>query len=75
MRKSPYDQTIREELAKLGHVGQYDPRHIEAYMRLQYSTLDYLSRNDFQKEIKICIGCINEGGIEAAEQCAQSYGM
>lgn len=38
----------------------YDARLIEAWMRLQYGTLDHLSRTDFAREIAIAIACIDE---------------
>lgn len=54
---------------------QYDPRHIEGYMRLQYSTLDHLDSRTFAKEVKLCAMCVDEGGVEAAERNAKSYGL
>ena len=53
----------------------YDPRHIEGYMRLQYSTLDHLDADTFAHEVDIAVGCIQEGGTEAAERNAQSFGL
>lgn len=53
----------------------YDWRHIEGYMRLQYSTLDHLDAATFAREVKIAIACIQEGGIEAAERNARSFGL
>lgn len=53
----------------------YDPRHIEAYMRIQYSTLDHLDRATFRREAKIAAACIDEGGVEMAEATAKSYGL
>ena len=49
---TPYSDTIRQCLATSGHVGQYDPLHIEAYMRLEHSTLDHLSPSQFADEVK-----------------------
>ena len=71
---SPYTQTIREELARQGKIGT-DPRHIEAYMRLEHPTLDGLSRSQFNQEVSVGIDCIEQGGISAAESCAQSFGL
>lgn len=70
-----YQQIIREELAVMGRVGAADPPHTEAYMRLEYGTLDHISREQFRTEITIGLACIREGGTEAAEQLAQSYGL
>jgi hypothetical protein len=53
----------------------YDPRHIEGYMRLAHSTLDRLSARQFKREVDISIACIREGGKEAAERNAQSFGL
>lgn len=41
-RKSPYYDRIAEILEKMGR-SDVDPRHVEAGMRLQFSTLDHLS--------------------------------
>lgn len=53
----------------------HDPRHIEGFMRLQYSTLDHLDKATFRREVQIAAACIDEGGVEGAEQLAQSYGL
>jgi hypothetical protein len=53
----------------------FDPRHIEAYMRLQHSTLDGLSKAAFAREVRLCVECIKQGGLEAAERNAQSFGL
>jgi hypothetical protein len=66
-----YQAIIHEMLAGR----DYDPRHIEGFMRLQYSTLDHLSRDDFKREVEINILCIDEGGTEQAETLAKSYGL
>lgn len=52
-----------------------DPRHLEAYIRLQYSTLSHLDWRTIRREVKIGLGCIREGGVEEAEKCAQSFGL
>ena len=65
-----YQQRITEYAGK-----GFDARHIEGYMRLQYSTLDHLDRRTFNREIRLCIECIKEGGIDAAERNAQSFGL
>lgn len=66
-----YQKLIKELLGN----ADYDPRHIEALMRLQYSTLDHLSRDDFRREVALCKQCIDEMGKGAAEQAAKSYGL
>ena len=40
----------------------YDPRHIEAFMRLEYGTLDNLSPAKFRRECGIAADCIQTGG-------------
>ena len=70
-----YQQMIREILAKQGHVGQYDARHVEAFMRLEHSTLDGLSRAQFAAEVKIAHACIDKCGRDGAESLARSYGL
>lgn len=70
-----YADMIRETLAKQGFVGQYDPRHIEAYMRLEHSTLDGLSKRQFDSEVALARTCVDVGGSLGAEACAQSFGL
>ena len=69
-----YQQMIREEAARQGYIG-IDPRHVEAYMRLEHGTLDALSMSKFRKEVRISIACIKEGGEVGAESLAKSYGL
>jgi hypothetical protein len=66
-----YQKLIRELL----NGREYDPRHIEAYMRLQYGTLNHLSRDDFRREIRICTACIDSSGRENAEELAKDMGL
>lgn len=74
-RPSHYADTIREDLARLGFIGLFDPRHIEAYMRLEHSTLDGLSVEQFRSEVATSAACIREGGTDDAEALARSYGL
>lgn len=69
-----YQKTIANILEMQGRK-DIDPRHIEAYMRLQYSTLDHLSYSDFFKECKICTECIDYDGKENTEKLAKSYAL
>lgn len=51
-----------------------NPRHVEAWMRLQYGTLDHLPRETFADEIKMAKACeIEEPG--SGERLAQSMGL
>lgn len=67
--RTPYTETFRA-LAP-----GYDPRHIEAYVRLEYSTLGHLSRATLKREASIAMACVDADGREAAERCAQSFGL
>ena len=69
-----YQQTIREDLARIGRIG-IDPRHIEAYMRLEHGTLDALSKERFRGEVALCAECVIADGILNAESLAKSYGL
>jgi hypothetical protein len=54
---------------------EHDPRHIEAFLRLRFRTLDSLSREDIRLEGEIATVCIQEGGGSEAEELAQSFGL
>ena len=73
-RTSPFPASLYADRIR-ALAPDYDPRHIEGYMRLQYSTLDHLDAATFAREVKIAIGCIEYGGVEAAERNAQSFGL
>ena len=66
-----YQKAIAEMKAAQG----FDPRHIEGYMRLQHDILSRLSKSQFSREVRLCVACIREGGIEAAERNARSFGL
>lgn len=70
-----YKQFIKEQLAKMGYIGKYDERHVEAFIRIEHSTLDGLSLKQFENEIKIAIECINEVGTKESEKYALSFGL
>lgn len=74
-RVSFYSNEIRQRLAATGHVGKYDPRHVEAYMRLEHGTLDGLSARQFDDEVETSRQCIDAGGTADAEALALSYGL
>jgi hypothetical protein len=69
-----YSDWIREILASNGYLG-VDPRHVEAYMRVEHSTLDGLSVQAFVKEVQVGIECVRAGGAGAAEDLAESFGL
>ena len=56
-------------------VPTYDPRHIEAYMRVEHSTLDGLSASRFRSEVHMARACVDQGGAEMAERVAKSFGF
>jgi len=64
---------LSDHIAKLAP--GYDPRHIEAYMRVAHGTLGSLSQRQFAAEVRLCRACIDEGGLDAAERCAVSFGL
>ena len=68
-----YQNTIREQLAKTGHIGT-DPRHVEAWMRVEHSTLDWMDRRRFNAEITIAVECIQAAGVAESETLARSLG-
>lgn len=72
--RSYYQQTIREEIARQGHIG-IDPRHVEGYMRLEHPTLDGLTKSQFNKEVGIGIQCVMADGEMNAEANAKSFGL
>lgn len=53
----------------------HDPRHIEAFVRLEYSTLDHLPAATLKREAAIAAACVDEGGAENAEMVARSFGL
>ena len=71
---SYYNQKIKEEIAKQGHLG-IDARHVEAYIRLEHSTLDGLSISKFKKEISTGIQCVQIDGTKNAENLAKTFGL
>jgi hypothetical protein len=39
-----------------------NPRHVEAWLRIEHGTLDHLSRPRFEREVAIALACIAEAG-------------
>mgnify|MGYP000945606879 CR=1 FL=1 len=73
--KSFYTQAIREAMARAGRVGAADPRHAEAWMRLEHGTLDALSPDQFQREVEIALQCIAAASAQENESLAESFGL
>ncbi len=72
---SHYAQTIRETMARIGRIGAADVRHLEAWMRLEHSTLDGLGHQQFDEEVAIALQCVEAGPLADSEALAQSYGL
>ena len=73
-RTSFYQQMIMRVLYMMKR-GDVNPAHVEAYMRLQYGTLDHLDAGTFAKEVRIGVECVDEAGIDRADELAESYGL
>jgi hypothetical protein len=52
-----------------------DPRHVEAWMRLEHPTLDGLSPERFTAEVRVALGCIADAGPDQSEALAASFGI
>lgn len=66
-----YQQAIYASPAARG----LDPRHVEAYIRLEHATLDSLTAAQFAQEIVIGAECVRSSGTENAEALAKSMGL
>ena len=65
-----------KQLVEKGLIPQgVDPRHVEGYIRLEYSTLGHLSWATIKREVRLSLACIKEGGVAAAERNALSFGL
>ena len=65
-------QTIRE----LGLTANDNTlRYVEAYMRVQYGTLDALGGHEWDREVKIGLECAAHVSHEDNEQLAKSFGL
>jgi len=71
---SGYQRLIETELKKLNR-SDVDPRHVEAYMRVENRTLDNLSPSQFRQEVKKSVEAVDEGGVAMAERVTKSYGL
>jgi hypothetical protein len=68
-RQTYYQRVIAERTRDV------DPRHVEAWMRLEHPTLDGLSRAQFIAEMHVALGCAIDAGPEASEALAASFGL
>ena len=69
-----YQQLIREFAARLGRIG-VDPHHVEAWIRVEHSTLDWMDRERFHFEVEVEIACIDHAGDDQSEALARSFGL
>ena len=52
-----------------------DPRHVEAWMRLEHPTLDGLSRRAFDEAVQEALACARAAGPDESEALAASFGL
>ena len=73
--RTPYTQTFRELLAETGSLGA-DPRHAEAWARLEWGTLDHLSRAELRRFVGEMHEVLTQPGYrDQCESLARSYGL
>ena len=71
---SAYHPLIREASGRRGRPDA-DPRHVEAWMRLEHPTLDALSPVAFELEVGVALACIDAAGAAESEKLAASLGL
>ena len=70
-----YEQMIREAVARMGRIGS-EPRHIEAWMRLEHGCLDGLGGvAGFQHAVGEALACVDAAEAGASERLTLSYGL
>lgn len=69
-----YQESIKTEAAKMGHVGA-SSRWIEGWMRLENGYLGELSFSQFKAEIKMALACIDASTESENESLAVSYNL
>ncbi len=69
-----YATMISETAVRLGFLGA-NPAHIEAWMRIEHGTLDALSRAQFDREVRIAIGCALTSSPAENDALAASFGL
>jgi hypothetical protein len=65
-----YYQNLIKEIAP-----DANPRHVEAWLRVEHGTLDQLSRQRFTREVELALQCIAEAGADVSDALAKSYGL
>jgi hypothetical protein len=66
---SLYQGTIKKIAPKC------NARYIEAWLRLEFGTLDHLSPSRFRKEVKMAVECAKTATKKENEDLAKSYGL
>lgn len=66
---SDYSETFKTLQPK------FDPRHIEAYVRLEYRTMGHLSIDTLRREARLAAKCIQLDGLAQAERLAVTFGL
>ena len=56
-------------------VKDVDPRHVEAWMRLEHPTLDGLSQVEFTRAMYAALAATIDAGPEESERLAASFGL
>lgn len=68
------DPTVyQRRIAERAH--EVDPRHVEAWMRLEHPTLDGLSAAEFEREIDLAVAAIATAGAADSEALAAWFGL
>ena len=57
------------------HVTDTDPRHVEAWMRVEHPTLDGLSRSEFVRTMYEALGQVQDAGQDESEALVASLGL
>lgn len=63
----------KERIATL--CGDYDVRHVEAYIRLEHPRVDVLPVDELAEEVELGMRCIEAQGVQEAERLARSFGL
>ena len=72
---SYYQQLIREAMPEIERLAAADPRHVEAWLRLEHGCLDGLSRQQFTEEVAIALQCVAAAPTADSEALAASFGL
>lgn len=71
---SYYQHIIRDILAERRQL-DFDPRHVEAWIRAEHGALDGMSLPRFRREVALGVACIREAGVAESEALAVSFGI